>query len=382
MSIEIRRLVVPERLGTPEAPDFEPPTRRSASSSSARTGATTTSPRPRPSSSGRHRDESTAVTRCSAPGTAARWSAAVGLGGSATQRAGDRGVHARRRSRSQRRRGVGSQLLAAAEQAAHAAGPPAVVASRTILTRPTRPAARTGRGTSVARPCSVPPTATPIIDSDAGGRLRRSRMGTRSAQLERVSSIDVDGRTAEFRSDSWQRLPGGSRRIPSRGLDRPHARTPRRRLRGGQGAHGARCAGGRRHDRRGTMGCRTGARAASPRSSTAGRSVLVAAAVTDDGEVAGLTELELPPDRPSPTSATPSWSGAHRGHGLGMLREARQPRRGSPRSAPDRTLVYTWNADENEHMLAINVALGFRPIGLEAIWQRELDEATPQAEAG
>ena len=27
--------------------------------------------------------------------------------------------------------------------------------------------------------------------------------------------------------------------------------------------------------------------------------------------------------------------------------------------APERTTVYTWNADENEHMLAINIALGF-----------------------
>jgi hypothetical protein len=39
--------------------------------------------------------------------------------------------------------------------------------------------------------------------------------------------------------------------------------------------------------------------------------------------------------------------------------------------APDRTEVYTWNADENEHMLAINVALGFRRCGLEAVWQRD-----------
>ena len=39
-------------------------------------------------------------------------------------------------------------------------------------------------------------------------------------------------------------------------------------------------------------------------------------------------------------------------------------------AAPERTVVYTWNADENEHMLAINIALGFRRCGLEAIWQR------------
>jgi hypothetical protein len=41
-------------------------------------------------------------------------------------------------------------------------------------------------------------------------------------------------------------------------------------------------------------------------------------------------------------------------------------------AAPERTVVYTWNADENEHMLAINIALGFQRCGLEAVWQREL----------
>jgi len=38
--------------------------------------------------------------------------------------------------------------------------------------------------------------------------------------------------------------------------------------------------------------------------------------------------------------------------------------------APERTDVYTWNADENEHMLAINVALGFEVRGLSAEWQK------------
>jgi hypothetical protein len=32
--------------------------------------------------------------------------------------------------------------------------------------------------------------------------------------------------------------------------------------------------------------------------------------------------------------------------------------------------VVTFNAAENDHMLAINVALGFRPAGYDGEWQR------------
>lgn len=32
--------------------------------------------------------------------------------------------------------------------------------------------------------------------------------------------------------------------------------------------------------------------------------------------------------------------------------------------------ILTFNAAENEHMLAINVALGFRPAGYSGEWQR------------
>jgi len=30
---------------------------------------------------------------------------------------------------------------------------------------------------------------------------------------------------------------------------------------------------------------------------------------------------------------------------------------------PDRTALYTWNAEVNRHMIAVNEALGFRPVG-------------------
>ena len=63
--------------------------------------------------------------------------------------------------------------------------------------------------------------------------------------------------------------------------------------------------------------------------------------------------------------------GVHRGHGLGMLVKLANLVE-LAEVAPERAVVYTWNADENDHMLAINIALGFRRRGLEAAWQREL----------
>ena len=59
----------------------------------------------------------------------------------------------------------------------------------------------------------------------------------------------------------------------------------------------------------------------------------------------------------------------HRGHRLGMvvklenLRHAREHR-------PELTAVDTSNASSNEHMLAINVAMGFRAIDSWMQWQQ------------
>ncbi|MOA63722.1 hypothetical protein D3C78_1895520 [compost metagenome] len=40
---------------------------------------------------------------------------------------------------------------------------------------------------------------------------------------------------------------------------------------------------------------------------------------------------------------------------------------------PSATSVMTWNADENRHMLAINIALGFKPSGFDGEWQKRLE---------
>ncbi|MBM7821440.1 GNAT superfamily N-acetyltransferase [Cellulosimicrobium cellulans] len=59
----------------------------------------------------------------------------------------------------------------------------------------------------------------------------------------------------------------------------------------------------------------------------------------------------------------------HRGRRLGMLvKVANLDALADER--PTTRRVHTWNAQENDHMLAINVALGFRPAGVWAAWQR------------
>ena len=60
---------------------------------------------------------------------------------------------------------------------------------------------------------------------------------------------------------------------------------------------------------------------------------------------------------------------AHRGHRLGMLVKVLNLRR-LQKDHPEVERVLTFNAAENDHMLAINVALGFRAAGYDGEWQR------------
>ncbi|WP_353814351.1 GNAT family N-acetyltransferase [Agromyces sp. SYSU T00266] len=100
-----------------------------------------------------------------------------------------------------------------------------------------------------------------------------------------------------------------------------------------------------------------------------GRTTLTAAAIAPDGGVAGFTVLSLP----AGSVAVEQWDtivlAAHRGHRLGMRLKLENLRLLHEADA-SRERIYTWNADENEHMLAINLDLGFRPFALESVWQR------------
>ncbi|MFF2244819.1 GNAT family N-acetyltransferase [Arthrobacter sp. NPDC058130] len=103
----------------------------------------------------------------------------------------------------------------------------------------------------------------------------------------------------------------------------------------------------------------------------AGQSSLVAAARhRATGELAAYTVLQTEPDKPWLASQDDTLVAAsHRGHRLGMLIKIlnlRQLREHYP--AVRRVLTY--NAAENDHMLSINIALGFKPAGYDGEWQR------------
>ncbi|WP_430645825.1 N-acetyltransferase family protein [Agromyces sp. GXS1127] len=101
----------------------------------------------------------------------------------------------------------------------------------------------------------------------------------------------------------------------------------------------------------------------------AGRTHLTVAAIAPDGEVAGFTILTLAPGKRGAYQDDTLVLRPHRGHGLGMRMKLANLV-ALAEAAPQRTDVYTWNADENGPMLAINRELGFRPHSIQATWQR------------
>ena len=90
------------------------------------------------------------------------------------------------------------------------------------------------------------------------------------------------------------------------------------------------------------------------------------------GELAGHTVVAVERDRP--------WIGdqhdtsvvaAHRGHRLGLLLKAGMLR-WLARCEPDLRTIDTWNAESNDHMVAVNERLGYRVLGRELQFQRSL----------
>lgn len=90
------------------------------------------------------------------------------------------------------------------------------------------------------------------------------------------------------------------------------------------------------------------------------------------GELAGYTEVWVKLDDPAVAYQENTIVRAdHRGHRLGMWLKAANLQT-LARDFPQVRRIHTWNAEENEHMLAINVALGFAPAGVEGAWQLRL----------
>jgi GNAT superfamily N-acetyltransferase len=103
-----------------------------------------------------------------------------------------------------------------------------------------------------------------------------------------------------------------------------------------------------------------------------GRNYHVAARHDATGFVAAWTHIAFEAD-----AETHAWQEitivdrAHRGHRLGMLVKMENLLR-TIDAEPGLRYVDTWNAAENAHMIAINEAMGFRPVDGWVSWQQEI----------
>ncbi len=61
----------------------------------------------------------------------------------------------------------------------------------------------------------------------------------------------------------------------------------------------------------------------------------------------------------------------HRGHRLGIATKVLNLQRVAP-LYPDRTILHTWNAETNHHMIAVNQTMGFAPVGYVGEYYRKL----------
>lgn len=98
-----------------------------------------------------------------------------------------------------------------------------------------------------------------------------------------------------------------------------------------------------------------------------GRTVLSAGAVRD-GRLVAFTDLQVPLSQPERASQAGTLVlREHRGHGLGarlkcaVLRDLAE-------ALPQVRRVTTYNAEDNAPMVAVNEALGFRPVGALSSW--------------
>jgi GNAT superfamily N-acetyltransferase len=261
----------------------------------------------------------------------------------------------------ERHRGLGGELLRMAEEHARQLG-------RQVLTGYSDVPLAT---LELPGPRHEAPDGTGSIPAGALGASFASRHGYRLAQLARVSGLPVAGRLDEFRAMLDDRLASRSPRAAEYRLTSWVNHAPDELVDSLAVAHASMAtdvpAGGLTVDAE--IWAAERVRAGEARAIAGGRTTFVAAAIAPDGAVAGYTELQLS----SNSTAAFQWDtivlAPHRGHGLGMLLKlGNLVRLGEV--APERTDVYTWNADENEHMLAINLALGFTLRGMSAEWQR------------
>lgn len=91
-------------------------------------------------------------------------------------------------------------------------------------------------------------------------------------------------------------------------------------------------------------------------------------AVAADGSLAGYTELTGSPQQPGQLNQRDTLvKSEHRGHRLELALKLANLRALQSR-IPDPATIHTWNAEANHHMIAVNDALGFRPVEHQHVW--------------
>ncbi|MDO8106282.1 GNAT family N-acetyltransferase [Isoptericola sp. b441] len=261
-----------------------------------------------------------------------------------------------------RRRGVGSALLARGEALAAEAG-------RTTLVAASEHAGEPDPGDPLAL---VAPTGSGRIRSDAAAAVVARRRGYALAQAERYSTLDlpVDRDLLEaLRRDAAARAGGAYRLVswadaaPARWLDAFAELETRMTTDAPVGEV----------DAREEVWDAARVRARERQLAAAGFGYrAVAVQHVPDGALVGLTMVEYPRDRPEVVEQNDTIVlRAHRGRRLGMLLKATMLADLAV-ERPAARRVHTWNAEENAPMLAINVALGFRPRGVVGLWQTSL----------
>ena len=104
-----------------------------------------------------------------------------------------------------------------------------------------------------------------------------------------------------------------------------------------------------------------------------GRLLLTAAAEhVSTRRLAAYTEIALPRGASPPATQEDTLVlMSHRGHRLGMLLKAANLQQ-LGQVSPGTTVITTFNAEDNRPMLDVNESLGFRAIGYEGSWQKDL----------
>lgn len=103
-----------------------------------------------------------------------------------------------------------------------------------------------------------------------------------------------------------------------------------------------------------------------------GRTKHTTVAISPHGEVVAYSELVVPEHD---AGRVYQWGTlvrpAHRGHRLGLATKAHNLRR-FQKQETGRTHLYTYNAEVNAHMIRVNEAFGFRPVGRLGEFQKKL----------